>query len=103
MWKVSTFMSGRGDAVTVFTNNELQLLEARSPGHAYNVFRYADYGVTMLNLAIFTHNDTLAQNPQMVRDRLLGHGHCTGDLPYRERPVPDGVQAGPAVPVRQRS
>jgi len=65
--QLSTFMAGRGDAVTVYTNNELLLLQARMPDKKLNVFRYGDYGVTMLNQVILTHTDLIATNPDFVR------------------------------------
>lgn len=68
--QLSTFMAGRGDAVTVYTNNELLLLQARMPDKNFTVFRYADFGVTMLNQAVLAHNDTIAQNPELVRKFL---------------------------------
>jgi len=49
--QISTFIAGRGDAVTVYTNNELPLLQARTPDKTYTVFRYADFGVVLLNQA----------------------------------------------------
>lgn len=68
--QISTFIAGRGDAVTVYTNNELPLLQARTPDKTYTVFRYADFGVVLLNQAILAHNDTIAQNPELVRKFL---------------------------------
>lgn len=68
--QLSTFISGRGDAVTVYTNNELPLLQARTPDKTYTVFRYADFGVTLLNQALLAHTDTIAQNPELVRKFL---------------------------------
>jgi len=65
--QLSTFIAGRGDAVTVYTNNELQLLQARAPDKAFNVFRYSDYGVTLLNQVLVAHNDTIAGDPELVR------------------------------------
>jgi len=65
--QLSTFISGRGDAVTVYTNNELPLLQAKTPDKTYTVFRYADFGVSLLNQAIVAHNDTIAQHPEVVR------------------------------------
>ena len=65
--QLSTFIAGRGDAVTVYTNNELQLLQARAPDKAFNVFRYSDYGVTLLNQVLVAHNDTIASDPELVR------------------------------------
>ena len=68
--QLSTFISGRGDAVTVYTNNELPLLQARTPDKTYTVFRYADFGVSLLNQAILAHTDTIAQHPEVVRKFL---------------------------------
>ena len=81
--QLSTFMAGRGDAVTVYTNNELQLLQARSPDRALSVFRYADYGVTLLNQVIVAHGDTIASEPDLVRRflkaTLRGYEEATRD------------------------
>lgn len=68
--QLSTFMAGRGDAVTVYTNNELLLLEQRSPDKKHSVFRYADAGVAMLNQTLMTHTETIAKNPELVRKFL---------------------------------
>jgi len=68
--QLSTFIAGRGDAVTVYTNNELLQLQAQTPDKTYTVFRYSDYGVTMLNQVLLVHNDTIAQNPELVRKFL---------------------------------
>src|SRR5580765_1112666 len=68
--QLSTFLAGRGDAVTVYTNNELLQLFAAAPNGNFTVFRYSDYGVNMLNQALLAHNDTIAQNPDMLRKFL---------------------------------
>lgn len=68
--QLSTFMAGRGDAVTVYTNNELLQLQARMPDKNFTVFRYSDFGVNMLNQAFLAHDDTIAQNPELVRKFL---------------------------------
>jgi len=65
--QLSTFMAGRGDAVTVYTNNELQLLQARMPDRAFNVFRYAEHGVTLLNQVLVAHVDAVNGDPDLVR------------------------------------
>lgn len=65
--QLSTFIAGRGDAVTVYTNNELPLLQSKTPDKTYTVFRYADFGVVLLNQALLAHNDTIAQSPDVVR------------------------------------
>lgn len=68
--QLSTFLAGRGDAVTVYTNNELLQLFAAAPNGNFTVFRYSDYGVSMLNQALVAHNDTIAQNPDILRKFL---------------------------------
>lgn len=65
--QLSTFIAGRGDAVTVYTNNELPLLQKQTPDKTYNVFKYADFGVVLLNQALVVHNETIAQSPDLVR------------------------------------
>ena len=63
--QLSTFMAGRGDAVTVYTNNELQLLQARMPDRAFNVFRYAEHGVTLLNQVLVAPKVTASGAPSL--------------------------------------
>lgn len=68
--QLSTFLAGKGDAVSVFVNNDVQVLRSQAGANGFNVFNYSDYGVGVLNMVILTHNDTIQQKPDLVKKFL---------------------------------
>jgi NitT/TauT family transport system substrate-binding protein len=78
--QLSSFLAGKGDAVSVFVNNDVQVLQAQAGEGKFNVFPYADYGVDVLNMVIFAHNDTIQQKPDVVKKFLAATMHGYADM-----------------------
>ena len=78
--QASSFLAGKGDAVSVFVNNDVQVLQAQAGAGKFNVFNYSDYGVDVLNMVIFAHNDTIQQKPDVVRRFLAATMHGYRDM-----------------------
>ena len=59
------FIEGQVDVFPVFLNNEPDII--RAAGLAINVFDPNDYGVPTLGLTLLAHEDTVNDNPELVR------------------------------------
>lgn len=62
--KTSVFINGEGDGLLQFSTVRFRLDEA---GVETRMFKYADYGVNLLSQGLFTHEDMISENPDIVQ------------------------------------
>lgn len=76
---IGLMVSGKTDAMTAFTHNQGVLLR-EGQGMDINVFTYADAGIKMLSMGIFTLADTVESSPDVVRGavRAILRGYADG-------------------------
>lgn len=63
--KVPLVLNGQADALLGSSSDQNFTLEAK--GVPAVTLDFADYGVNVLNLAIYAHNDLIKQNPDLIR------------------------------------
>ncbi len=63
--KIPTVLAGKADALLGSAGDQAAIMEDR--GFAVVDLKFADYGVNILNLGIFVHEDTIEENPDLIR------------------------------------
>lgn len=69
--KVATLLQHRVDAITGLMGDECVLVKERSPGEKVACMPMADFGVKALGAGLIVNDDTLKQNPDLVRRFVL--------------------------------
>lgn len=64
--KIAALMAGKVDAITGFFHDQAPTIESKS-GKKVSVLRYADFGVNFLGTGLLAANDTLKNDPELVR------------------------------------
>lgn len=65
--KVATLLQHRVDAITGLMSAECVMVKEQSPGEKVTCMPMADFGVKALGAAIIVNDDTIKQNPGLVR------------------------------------
>jgi NitT/TauT family transport system substrate-binding protein len=65
--KVASLLQHRVDAITGLMTSECVLVKQKSPGEEITCMPMADFGVKSLGAGLIVNDDTLKQNPDLVR------------------------------------
>ncbi len=65
--KVASLLQHRVDAITGLMSAECVQVREQSPGESVNCMPVADFGVKALGVGLMAHEDTIKQNPDLVR------------------------------------
>lgn len=65
--KVAALLQHRVDAVTGLMSAECVLVKLQSPGEKITCMPMADFGVKALGVALIVNDDTIKQNPDLIR------------------------------------
>jgi NitT/TauT family transport system substrate-binding protein len=69
--KVASLLQHRVDAITGLMTSECVLVKQKSPGEDITCMPMADFGVKSLGAGLIVNDDTLTQNPDLVRRFVL--------------------------------
>lgn len=64
--KIAILIEGKADTLIGFFHDQAPTIESKS-GKQVDVLRYADWGVNFLSTGLLANNDTLKNDPEMVR------------------------------------
>jgi NitT/TauT family transport system substrate-binding protein len=65
--KTASLLQHRVDAITGLMGDECMLVKQKSPGEKITCMPMADYGVKALGAGLMVNDDTIKQNPDLVR------------------------------------
>jgi NitT/TauT family transport system substrate-binding protein len=65
--KVASLLQHRVDAITGLLSAECVHMREQSPGETINCMPVADFGVKALGVGLLAHEDTIKENPDLVR------------------------------------